>query len=123
MDKSGFALVPSRLPDAVKLMTAFQPFRASSAFRELDNDDFALPGVVASAFARFVSELAVPARSSPDALTLLDELAEWGDLDVDNLLVIDVIESMDPEVVGALRPVMGARFNQLIDEYGDLPAR
>jgi hypothetical protein len=71
MDKTGFELVPARLPDAVKLMTAFEPFRESSAFRELDDDDFALPGVVASAFARFVSELAIPARSSADALTLL----------------------------------------------------
>ena len=109
-----FVLVPSKLPDAVKRMKAVPEFRASQSFRDLSSEDRALAGVIAATFGRLATSPATPDDVATRLLAVLDELAAWNDLDVDNLLEVDVIELIDPVDLQRLRPLVGENLMRLV---------
>ena len=111
-----FILVPSRVPEAVQRLIALPAFARSRRFAYLHDEDLELSTVVAGAFGSFLSEPATSQADADAALALLDELASWDDRDVDGILMVGVIESIDPEPLARLRPMMGKRLQWLVDE-------
>lgn len=109
-----FVLVPSRLPDALKRMKAVPEFRASQPFEDLSSEGRAIPGVIAATFGKLAMSSATPAEVATRLLAVLDELAAWNDLDVDNLLEVDVIELIDLVDLQRLRPLFGENLMRVL---------
>jgi len=114
-----FVLVPSKEPDAVKRMNAVPEFRASASFQDLTSEEREIPGVVAATFGRLAMDSTTPSDVATRLLEVLDELAAWNDLDVDNLLEVDVIELIDPADLERLRPLFGENLRRLVTDSED----
>ena len=108
-----FVLVPSKEPDAVKRMNAVPEFRASQFFQDLTSEERAIPGIVAATFGRLAMNSATPPDVVTRLLAVLDELAAWNDVEVDNLLEVDVIELIDPVDLERLRPLFGESLSRV----------
>ena len=77
-------------------------------------DERAMPGVMAATF----GGLAMSSATQPDLanrlLAVLDELAAWNDVDVDNLLEVEVIELIDPVDLQRLHPLFGENLRRVV---------
>ena len=59
---------------------------------------------------------ATPTEVVTKLLAVLDDLAGWKDLDVDNLLEVDVIEVVDPVDLERLRPLLGENLMRVVED-------
>jgi hypothetical protein len=109
-----FVLVPSKLPDAVNRMTAVPEFRASQPFQDLTAEERAMSWVIAATFGRLAMSSATPVAVATRLLAVLDELAAWNDLDVDNLLQVEIIELIDPTDLQRLRSLFGENLMRVV---------
>ena len=109
-----FVLVPSKVPEAIKRMDAVPEFRASHGFAALSSEERVMPGVIAATFGTLAMSQGTPPEVASRLLAVLDELAAWNDLDVDNLLEVEVIELIDPVDLQRLRPLFGENLMRVV---------
>jgi hypothetical protein len=64
------------------------------------------------AFSRFLAEVEEQPVAT-ETLGVLEELAGWQDLDVDNLIALDVVEVLDPELLNRLRSRWGPSMTRV----------
>lgn len=114
-----FHLVPYRLPEVISVLEAAPEFAASPERAGLDGHGEDLPGVVAAAYARFLSRKVAGLTDQGLARLILplSNLAAWRDGPVDRLLEDEVFEMLDAPVARRLQPLMGEPLRDLYSAW------
>jgi len=122
-----FILIPSRPPDVPGLLTARAiGFAQSEDYLELAEAERGLPSAVIAAFSRYVAGLLAAMPQSSELTSCVDameELASWRDDEVDNLIQVDIIEVLDPDVLAILVARLGPNARLVWEDWVKRNAR